>query len=105
MVRHRHREHDREFRKQALSYGIGLSALLTSRLLRSPQERRAIARRVLSGLTHALSPSSSKNALKSQSYPRYLTLLELIGIAYGPIAYFRSLKAFARTFAPRRREN
>ncbi len=99
---HRHHESEREFRGQVLHYGVGLSAFLTKRFLASKQERRAILRRVPTGLrmlvdgVHAAAGTSTDAAARggdgrsSPSAPRSLAMLQLAGMVYGPVAYLRS---------------
>jgi hypothetical protein len=41
-------------------------------------------------------PSSRKNERKSASYPRRLTVMELAGMAVGPVGYLRSARATRR---------
>ena len=62
----------------------------------SREERREIFRKVPEGLRYLLASRSDKNVGKSTSYPRRLTLLELAGVASGPFAYARSVRARSR---------
>jgi GT2 family glycosyltransferase len=98
LLRHRHHPGEREFRRQVLHYGTGLSAMLTKRFLASGQERRAIVRRIPVGLRVLTSPpqrSAGTAASRSSRPPRSLALLQLAGMAYGPLAYLRSRRALA----------
>jgi len=101
IVRHQHRQTDVELRDQIASYGVGLSAMVTRRVLHSRVERREIARRLPAASRYLLSSGSQKNAKKSASYPRRLTVYELIGIAVGPAAYLRSRRQALRSPAHR----
>lgn len=71
------------------SYGFGLSAMLTKHAVAGP-DRIGFFRRIPSGVHHFLDPSSSKNASKSADYPRRLALMELLGVASGPVGYART---------------
>lgn len=90
LIRHRHHADFEDLRRQVFSYGVGLSAMLTKRWLGSPAERRQMNAKLGRGLRYLLSPQSPKNAQKDERYPTVLTLSELAGIAYGPLAYLRS---------------
>ena len=89
IVRHEHRRDVNLLRDQVFGYGVALGAMITKRLLRR-DERSQLVARLPSGVRYLLSPRSPKNAGKSARYPKRLTLVELAGIAYGPIAYLRS---------------
>jgi GT2 family glycosyltransferase len=90
LVWHQHHEDVRSLRRQIFNYGVGLSAMLTKRWVTRPAERREMLRRAMPALTYLLRPGSAKNARKSNSYPRQLTVLEMLGVAYGPVAYLLS---------------
>jgi GT2 family glycosyltransferase len=91
LVRHAHADSERELRRHAFDYGVGLAAMLTKQLLEP--ERGALLRRVPGGARHLLDPGSAKNATKGPDYPRLLDALELLGIAWGPWAYLASVRA------------
>ncbi len=71
------------------SYGFGLSAMLTKHAVAGP-DRSGFLRRVPAGFRHFVDPESSKNASKSVDYPRRLALMEVLGVASGPVGYARS---------------
>jgi GT2 family glycosyltransferase len=96
IIRHQHRRSDRELRDQIGSYGVGLSAVVTKRIMQSRLERREIARRLPIAARYLLSPDSAKNEKKTATYPRRLTAYELAGIAIGPAAYLRSRRQSVR---------
>jgi GT2 family glycosyltransferase len=98
IVRHEHRQGDAQLAQQVYSYGIGLSAMITKRIVDSPAERRAVLRALPAAARYVLASDSAKNAGKSTHYPRRLTAYELVGLAYGPFAYLRS-RASARRSA------
>jgi GT2 family glycosyltransferase len=87
---HYHRRSTRALRKQMFQYGVGLSATVTKWLLEDRSTAQAVLRRVPAGLRYLLSPASGKNTDKSSTFPPLLTVLELIGILAGPVAYLRS---------------
>lgn len=96
LIRHRHHRDLPDLRRQLFGYGVGLSAMITKRLCSGREERAQLLRRLAPGLRHLLSPSSAKNSAKDGGFPLDLTVAELLGIAYGPVAYCRS-----RLSAPR----
>lgn len=97
VIWHRHKETDAELRQQVRDYGTGLSAMITKHLISHSRSRRAIARRVPQGVRRLVDPRSPKNDRRSADFPRSLALLELSGIAYGPLAYARSRRTDKRT--------
>jgi O-antigen biosynthesis protein len=91
IVWHIHRRDMKSLRRQLFAYGVGLSAYLTSCLVERPQRLLDLLPRVPAGVRHLLSPGSGKNVHKSRAYPKHLTLLEMAGLLYGPMAYGRGL--------------
>ena len=89
LVLHDHPSENRGVRRRAFNYGIGLTAMLTARLLAGP--RLPLLRKVPAGVMHVLDPDSRKNAAKGEGYPPALTALERLGMLIGPIAYVRSV--------------
>ena len=89
---HRHHRDPATLRRQIHGYGVGFAAMLTKRLVTHPDERREIARRLGTGVRYLLDPRSAKNARKGRGYPGILTLAELVGMAQGPFAYWRSVR-------------
>jgi len=87
---HAHHRELADLRRQVRGYGVGLGAAMTKRFVERPAERRQILARLVVGLRHLLDPASTKNAGKTTGYPHSLTLLELAGVAQGPLAYWRS---------------
>ncbi len=101
---HRHHPGEQEFRQQVLHYGVGLAAFLTKRFLTSAEERRAILRRVPAGLRLLARPRDGAAPARAvvvvggagdgdraaRTVPRSLTVLQVAGMAYGPVAYLRS---------------
>ncbi|HEX3542174.1 MAG TPA: glycosyltransferase [Acidimicrobiales bacterium] len=90
IVRHAHPRDLEAVRRKIRDYGVGLGAMLTKHLVRDWPTCAALLARVPLGLRHLLSHRSTKNAGKSTTYPSSLTRAELVGLAYGPLAYLRS---------------
>ena len=101
IVRHEHRRDAAQLARQVYSYGIGLSAMITKRVLASRDERRAVVRALPAAVRYVLVSDSPKNAGKTTTYPKRLTAYELVGLAYGPVAYLRSRARARRAVAAR----
>jgi O-antigen biosynthesis protein len=100
LVHHAHREEYAALHRQIYSYGVGLTAYMLKTVISNPRRALDLARHVPRGIAFALSSSSAKNANKQATFPRELTLLELRGMIYGPIAYARSRRRFGRHHVP-----
>jgi GT2 family glycosyltransferase len=87
VVWHSHKRDTRALRQTIYAYGVGLSAVITKTLLSDAVARRELLRRLPGGVAYALNPHSAKNSHKTASYPRSLTVLELLGMASGPLHY------------------
>jgi GT2 family glycosyltransferase len=87
LIRHSHHADMDALRKQIFNYGAGLSAMLAKRWFTNRRERRELTVKLVEGMRYLLRGSSPKNAHKSADYPRELTVAELLGFLYGPIAY------------------
>jgi GT2 family glycosyltransferase len=94
IVFHEHPDNREGVRERAFGYGVGLTAMLTRQLVAGPRLR--LLRAIPAGIRHALDPRSRKNAGRSATYPRALTALERLGMAFGPIAYALSSRADRR---------
>lgn len=90
IVWHAHPERYEELEDRVWGYGIGLTACLTKAVIEHPSLLVDLVRKLPRGLAFALSPSSEKNAGRQDDFPRSLVRRELLGMAYGPIAYARS---------------
>lgn len=88
---HSHHEQYERFRDQFYGYGVGFSAFLTKIIIEDPRAFFGLLKRVISGLLFIFSPKSPRHAKKKAGYPKELNRLELLGMLYGPIAYFQSL--------------
>jgi cellulose synthase/poly-beta-1,6-N-acetylglucosamine synthase-like glycosyltransferase len=87
IVWHRHKRDLHALRRTMYAYGVGLSAVITKTLLASAADRRELLRRLPRGIAYAVNPRSGKNSKKMATYPGSLTMLELLGMAFGPVYY------------------
>jgi GT2 family glycosyltransferase len=87
IVWHQHKRDLHALRQTMYAYGVGLSAVITKTLLASAADRRELLRRVPRGIAYAVNPRSGKNSKKMATYPGSLTMLELLGMALGPVYY------------------
>jgi O-antigen biosynthesis protein len=94
IVWHEHPTEMGRLRRRAFRYGVGLTAMLTKKVVAGP-ERMDLIRRVPAGCRHVLDPTSRKNAQKPTDYPRSLDGLERVGMLLGPGAYFGGAAASA----------
>jgi GT2 family glycosyltransferase len=88
-----HHWHYREYgrlQKTAFGYGVGLTAYLTSTLIKKPTRLLQLLIKAPLGIAYALSPKSDKNKQKKSSYPYELTQIERQGMLKGPLAYLQS---------------
>ena len=76
-------------RRQTFRYGVGLGAYL-GKVALSREHVVPVLLRAPRAVHYLLSGSSDKNAQKGPDHPRALTVLELAGVAWGPVAYLRS---------------
>ncbi|TMM01307.1 MAG: glycosyltransferase [Actinobacteria bacterium] len=90
VVRHRHRADYDSLRRQAYSYGVGLSAYLAKTLVDHPGRVLDVSARAPWALAYVLSPRSPKNARRPTALPAELARLERRGMVVGPFAYLRS---------------
>lgn len=89
-VWHFHRRRWDDLTRTLYRYGVGLGAMLANGFTESPRSAGFMLKAFPAGVAHVLSPSSSKNQKKTESYPVQLNLLELGGLVMGPIAFMRS---------------
>lgn len=92
---HDHPADMRHMRREAWSYGVGLTAMLAKHLL-DVHETRTMLGLVPKGISHLSNPSSRKNAGKDSGFPRALERLERAGMIVGPWAYLASAARSAR---------
>ncbi|MHB1905511.1 MAG: glycosyltransferase family 2 protein [Acidimicrobiales bacterium] len=96
LVRHSHRRTPHEFREQVFGYGVGLTALYCALVAEDPRHLGRILRRLPRGLKMFFRPSTPRSLSASPSYPRTTALVHAMGMAYGPLAYARSVIAVRR---------
>jgi glycosyltransferase involved in cell wall biosynthesis/GT2 family glycosyltransferase len=90
IVWHAHPDDYGELEDRVWGYGIGLTACLTKAIIDHPSLLLGLLRKLPRGLAFAILPRSEKNRGRQRDFPRSLARRELLGMAYGPIAYSRS---------------
>lgn len=90
IVWHAHPDDYRELEDRVWGYGVGLTACLTKAVMDRPSLLLDLSRKLPRGLAFALSAKSEKNVGRQRDFPRPLVRKELLGMAYGPLAYARS---------------
>ena len=90
IVWHAHPAEYEELEQRVWGYGIGLTACLTRALADHPSLFGDLVRKLPRGVAFALSTRSEKNRGRQADFPRILARRELLGMAYGPLAYLRS---------------
>ena len=90
IVRHRHRESEREFLSQVFGYGVGLTAMFTSLIVHDPRHAWRMIRRVPGGYRLLTTPRDERSPSLNPSYPFRTYARHWSGLAYGPLAYARS---------------
>jgi GT2 family glycosyltransferase len=90
VVRHHHRRHEVEFRRQVFGYGAGLTAMYTRFVLRHPRQLPIMIAMVNVGVRQLRASRTMRAPTAKPSYPPSLKFVEMAGLMYGPIAYFRS---------------
>jgi len=88
IVRHRHHRHEAELRRQLHGYGVGLTAYLTKVVLDDPRRALELLGRIPDATAFLARRQVRRGA--GASYSRALAGTELVGMAYGPLAYIRS---------------
>lgn len=96
IVWHAHPREYRELKQRVWGYGIGLTACLTRAVSDRPSLLLDLLRKLPRGVAFALSPKSEKNAGRQDDFPAPLVRRELLGMAYGPLAYVRSRRRVRR---------
>lgn len=90
VVRHHHRRQEADFRRQVFGYGAGLTAMYTRFVLRHPRQLPSMLALVGVGVSQLKASRTMRAPTEKPSFPPSLRLVELAGLLYGPIAYFRS---------------
>jgi GT2 family glycosyltransferase len=88
-------------RRQAINYGIGLSAMLTHQWLAG--DRARMLRAAPAGFAYLRDVDSRRNRARGADFPRSLKRWEALGLAAGPMAYLKSRASARRagsTFTP-----
>jgi GT2 family glycosyltransferase len=101
-VWHRHPSGAGAPRRQAINYGIGLSAMLTHRWL-AGGDRARMLRAAPAGFAYLRDADSRRNRARGADFPRSLRRWEALGLAAGPLAYLKSRASARRargTFTP-----
>ena len=91
LVRHAHRRTESEFMSQVFGYGVGLTAMYTALVVSDPRHLVAMLRRIPAGVRLLTRPSASRSASSTTGYPRRTYGNQMLGMAYGPVAYLRSV--------------
>jgi glycosyltransferase involved in cell wall biosynthesis len=97
IVWHAHLPDYAMLRRRMFGYGAGLAACLTKSVTRNPRLVPDLLRKLPGGVAFALSPKSAKNERRQEDFPRVLARLELLGMAYGPLAYVQSRRQYRRS--------
>jgi cellulose synthase/poly-beta-1,6-N-acetylglucosamine synthase-like glycosyltransferase len=91
VVRHQHRQTEKEFFTQIYGYGTGLTAMYTALLFKDPRHIPKVLRRIPAGYRLLTKPSDQRSPSLASTYPRLTLLRHLLGMAFGPFAYARSV--------------
>jgi len=100
LIFHEHPAADAALRRRTFSYGVGLTAMLAKQLWVGP--RMPLVTAIPAGITYLFEPASRKNLARGADYPWAFTLLELLGMVLGPIAYVASAVRSLPRMASRR---
>lgn len=98
VVHHLHHRTYEHLRRQVYGYGVGLTAYVAHTIAQDPASSARLLRKLPVGIAYALNPWSGKNRRKVD-YPRELTFIELGGMLYGPLAYWRSRRDLGKRSA------
>jgi len=91
VVHHQHRQSEQAFLTQVFGYGVGLTAMFTAMVVRDPRHLARMFRRIPAGYRLLTKPRDERSPSSSASYPRRAYLQHVLGMAYGPLAYARSV--------------
>jgi GT2 family glycosyltransferase len=91
VVRHQHRETEREFLDQVFGYGAGLTAMFTALVVSEPHHIVKMIQRLPGAVRLLTKPRDERSPSTHASYPKSTYAYHLLGMAYGPIAYARSV--------------
>jgi len=93
-VRHQHRDSEEAFFTQVFGYGTGLTAMFTKLIFHDPRHLFKMARRFPRGLRVLLKPRDKRSPSAYATYPRKTYAYHFLGMAYGPVAYVRSIARY-----------
>jgi GT2 family glycosyltransferase len=93
LVRHSHRYTEAAFLKQVFGYGAGLTAMYSAFVAAHPRELAHIVARMPRAYRQLTRSPAERYSSTEPTYPRSCRVRQLLGMAYGPIAYARSLVA------------
>lgn len=91
LVRHSHRRTVEEFNRQVLGYGTGLTAMYVALVIRNPGRVIELVKRIPGAYRMLARPALERSPSLAPSYPRGTKYRQLLGMAYGPFGYVRSL--------------
>jgi hypothetical protein len=97
LIRHSHRRTEREFMQQIFCYGTGLTAMYTAIIAHHPQHLIELIRRIPAGIRLLIRPRGERSPIRAPSYPRRALVCQVLGMAYGPLAYAHSVIRHRRT--------
>lgn len=92
LVRHHHRRSQSAFTRQVFGYGVGLGAMYSSVVRKSPRHLVAMVRRVPAAIRLLVRPRAERSVSSMSSYPRSTLVVQIMGLVCGPIAYVRSVR-------------
>jgi GT2 family glycosyltransferase len=93
LVRHSHRTTEAAFLKQVFGYGAGLTAMFSALVVARPRELAHIVARLPLAYRQLTRSVAERPFDTETTYPRSCRARQLLGMAYGPIGYARSLVA------------
>lgn len=91
LVRHSHRRTEHEFMHQVFGYGVGLTATYVAMIAGDPKHLIAMIKRVPGGVRLLTRPRDQRSPSSTPSYPRRTIFYQVLGMAFGPVAYLRSV--------------
>jgi len=91
LVRHSHRRTEYEFMRQVFGYGVGLTAMYVAMIAGDPKHLVAMIKRIPGGVRLLTRPRAERSPSSTPSYPRRTIVYQVLGMAFGPFAYLRSV--------------
>jgi glycosyltransferase involved in cell wall biosynthesis len=93
LVRHSHRRSEAAFLNQVFGYGVGLTAMYSSLVAEHPRRIRDLATRIPDGFRLMTRSRFSRSTNTRPTFPESCRARHRLGMAYGPVAYARSVAA------------